>query len=60
MVEWSNRLSLLKNKIETLRPGIKVEEESAGDFGDGVPVGVDQDQGRGQHVEDFAHDGLHG
>ena len=44
----------------TFHTGIVVEEKRAGVVVDGVPIGVDEDRGRGQLGDKFPHNGLHG
>ena len=53
-------LLLLEGGTETVHTGIVLEEETAGVVGDGVPVGVDEDQGCRQFGEKFPHNGFHG
>ena len=40
-------LLLLEGGVETVHTGIAVEEKRAGAAGDGVPVGIAEDRGRG-------------
>ena len=52
-------LFLFEGGTETFHTGITVEEERAAVIRDGVPVGVDEDRGRGQLGQKFPHDGFH-
>ena len=53
-------LLLFEGGPETVHTGMAVEEKRAGVVADGVPVGVDEDRGRGQLGEKFPHNGFHG
>ena len=53
-------LLLFEGGTEPVHTRIAVEKERAGVVGDGVPLGVDEDRGRGQLGEKFPHNGFHG
>ena len=51
---------LLENRSKAVDASVTVEAERAGVVGDGVLVGVDEDQWLVQFVEDGADGGFHG
>ena len=51
-------LFLFESGTKTVLTGIAVEGKRAGVVGDGVPVRVDEDRGRGQLGEQFSHNGF--
>ena len=53
-------LLLFESSAETVHTGITVDKKRVGVVGDPIPVGVNEDQRRGQLGETFQHYGFHG
>lgn len=53
------RLFVVEGGAETVYVGLAVQAEGAGVVGGGVPVGIHQNRGSGEFVENLAKDDLH-